>query len=104
MKFIANKQSRKFFKEFIKKKLSGKKESSNSFGNYDIVEPWFLSPERSVPSHIPKPDYAIRPTLNPSCGPEKPEIKNDNQIECMKHSCILAKEVLGEAEHFLKVN
>ncbi|XP_047357571.1 methionine aminopeptidase 1D, mitochondrial [Vespa velutina] len=75
---------------------------NNSFGKYEVVEPWYVSEtcQRHVPSYIPKPSYSL--TKIPEPGPIRPEIKDKNQIECIKESCELAQYVLTQAEKYVK--
>lgn len=54
-----------------------------------------------MPSYIPKPSYSS--TKIPQQGPIRPEIKDQNQIECMRESCELAQYVLTQAEQYIKV-
>lgn len=65
------------------------------------MEPGNVSAKRIVPLYIPKPAYAE--TGKPEGVPSKPEIKNENQIECMIHSCKLAKRILKEIRPSVKV-
>ncbi|XP_012289173.1 methionine aminopeptidase 1D, mitochondrial isoform X2 [Orussus abietinus] len=76
------------------------KTMNNKFGQYDLVEPWTVSVKKVVPSHIPKPLYSE--STIPCQSPKNPEIKNQNQIECMGHSCSLAKRVLNQVQGFIK--
>ncbi|OXU21017.1 hypothetical protein TSAR_011315 [Trichomalopsis sarcophagae] len=93
---------RTFFKNFLKTRLenAARKKAQIAFGRYDIVEPGIVSARRSVPSYIPKPVYAD--TGKPQLPPTEPEIKNKDQIECMIHSCMLAKRVLKEIRSVVK--
>lgn len=100
--------SRYIYKNFVKKilqrKLIDRKISrrfiNNSFGEYEIVEPWQVSEKRHVPLHIPKPCYSE--TTIPQEGPIRPEIKDKNQVECMRASCELAKYVLDQVGYYVK--
>ncbi|KAI4490905.1 hypothetical protein M0802_010579 [Mischocyttarus mexicanus] len=65
-----------------------------------VKEPFLVSERRNVPSHIPKPSYYL--TGIPQEGPIRPEIKDKNQIECMRESCELAQYVLSESKHYIK--
>ncbi|KAK2577219.1 hypothetical protein KPH14_003367 [Odynerus spinipes] len=93
-----------FVKNTLRRKLSDRKLTprviNNSFGVYEVVEPWQVSEKRHVPSHIPKPSYSL--TTIPQEGPIRPEIKNKNQIECMRVSCELAKHVLDHVGYYIK--
>ena len=60
-----------------------------------------MSERKTVPSYIPKPPYAE--TGEPPPMPEKSEIKDKNQIECMIHSCMFAKRILKEVRSLVKV-
>ncbi|XP_012251692.2 methionine aminopeptidase 1D, mitochondrial isoform X2 [Athalia rosae] len=60
-----------------------------------------VSDKRSVPSYIPKPSYAADSSALP-VYPNKAEVKDKNQIESMRHSCILARQILNEAGRYLK--
>ncbi|XP_014223198.1 methionine aminopeptidase 1D, mitochondrial [Trichogramma pretiosum] len=93
--------ARTFFKNFFEKteNLSQKKGPSR-FGHYSLIEPQQVSAKRDVPAYIPKPTYAE--TGEPMPPPSEPEIKTKNQIECMAHSCILARRVLREIKSILK--
>ncbi|XP_043506012.1 methionine aminopeptidase 1D, mitochondrial [Polistes fuscatus] len=93
-----------FINNFFRRKSHGEefkpKVVNNSFGKYEVVEPFLVSQRRHVPSHIPKPSYYL--TGIPQPGPIKPEIKDKNQIECMKESCELALYVLSQAKHYIE--
>jgi len=57
------------------------------------VRPGRVTPRRSVPDHIPKPDYALRGDGRP--GPRvKDVIKNAGQIARMRTACQAARAVL----------
>lgn len=73
----------------------------NAFGKYEIVEPWQVSEIVQVPAYIPSPLYSV--TGIPDEPPDEIEIKNPNQIECMGHSCILAKQILRKIRPMIKV-
>ncbi|XP_046478830.1 methionine aminopeptidase 1D, mitochondrial [Neodiprion pinetum] len=93
-----------FFKNFFKResKISSETNLKTSSGKYGIVKPWpIVSDRKSVPSYIPKPSYAE--SSIPCDRPKEAEIKDKNQIECMRHSCILARQILGKVRNFLKV-
>lgn len=53
-----------------------------------------------MPSYIPKPSY-YESTI-PQEGPIRPEIKDKNQIECMRGSCKLAKYILDQVGNYIK--
>lgn len=90
-----------FIKNFFgRKQAVARKFVNNSFGNYEIVEPWVVSEIRKVPSCIPKPSYS-QSTI-PRGGPKKPEVKDKNQIECMRDSCNFAKRVLNHIKQYVK--
>jgi methionyl aminopeptidase len=56
------------------------------------VRPGVISPPRSVPAHIPRPDYAE--TGRPSRGPEMSDIKSPEVIERMRRAGKAAAKVL----------
>ncbi|XP_014603921.1 PREDICTED: methionine aminopeptidase 1D, mitochondrial isoform X2 [Polistes canadensis] len=93
-----------FINNFFRRKSHGEEFKprviNNSFGKYEVVEPFLVSQRRYVPSHIPKPAYYL--TGIPQPGPIKPEIKDKNQIECMKESCELALHILSQAKHYIE--
>ncbi|XP_076240732.1 methionine aminopeptidase 1D, mitochondrial isoform X2 [Calliopsis andreniformis] len=89
-----------FIKNFFKKGITGRKPLNKSFGNYEIVEPWTVSEIRKVPSCIPKPSYSQ--SAMPREGPKKPEVKDKNQIACMRDSCNFAKQVLSHLQKYVK--
>ncbi|XP_076181822.1 methionine aminopeptidase 1D, mitochondrial isoform X2 [Ptiloglossa arizonensis] len=68
--------------------------------NYEIVEPWTVSRLRKVPACISKPSYSQ--SSIPEENPKEPEIKNKNQIKCMRDSCYFAKQVLNYIKQFVK--
>lgn len=74
----------------------------NKFGKYEIVEPWLVSEQKKVPSYIPKPSYAD--TAVPTESVQRAEIKDTNQIECMRQSCNLAKTILQKVSTLIKVS
>ncbi|XP_050086132.1 methionine aminopeptidase 1D, mitochondrial [Anopheles aquasalis] len=67
-----------------------------------ISEVGIVSPERSVPEHIPKPSYYFVRN-SPSSGEGRPEIKSKEQIDGMRRSCQLAADILQRACSFAKV-
>uniref|UniRef100_A0A1B0FF97 Uncharacterized protein n=1 Tax=Glossina morsitans morsitans TaxID=37546 RepID=A0A1B0FF97_GLOMM len=62
-----------------------------------------VSPERSVPLHIEKPDhyYRFMPPLDTPSG--EPEIKTDEQIHQMRVSCKLTSNTLKACEGIIKL-
>ncbi|XP_015593730.1 methionine aminopeptidase 1D, chloroplastic/mitochondrial [Cephus cinctus] len=90
---------RTFFKNFFQK-VPSPKVVDNLYGKYEVVRPWVVSEMNRVPSYIPQPSYSE--SSIPSDSPTASEIKDKNQIECMRHSCILAKKVLNQAGQFIK--
>ncbi|KAK0175551.1 hypothetical protein PV327_009294 [Microctonus hyperodae] len=74
--------------------------NNNSFGKYEVVLPWLVSARKKVPSYIPKPLYYE--TLFPEDTNDIIEIKNDNQIECIRESCLFAKTILNNVGLFIK--
>lgn len=76
---------------------------STDTGQYEIVRPGYVSPERPVPEHIKKPEYyhmADEPDMYKS---PKPEIKMGNSILAMRKSCRLAANILEKCSTLLKV-
>ncbi|KYQ56272.1 Methionine aminopeptidase 1D, mitochondrial [Trachymyrmex zeteki] len=69
--------------------------NDSSFGKYAIVQPWVVSEKVTVPAYIPQPSYSQ--SMVPKNGPVMPEIKDEYQIECMRHSCKLASRILRQA-------
>jgi methionyl aminopeptidase len=55
--------------------------------------PGELSPQRPVPSQIPRPDYVGRPAPDPYTGPE---VQDDETIAAMRTVCRLAGQALAE--------
>uniref|UniRef100_A0A8C5PST8 Methionine aminopeptidase n=1 Tax=Leptobrachium leishanense TaxID=445787 RepID=A0A8C5PST8_9ANUR len=68
---------------------------------YSIVCPGTVSPAHPVPEHIMKPDY-VTTGIVPNWG-DYIEIKNEDQIEGLRHACQLARHVLLTARKTLKV-
>ncbi|XP_043278935.1 methionine aminopeptidase 1D, chloroplastic/mitochondrial [Venturia canescens] len=92
---LQNTITRSFFKKIFNSVKDPKRKTiNNSFGKYEIVKPWDVSERIKVPSYIPKPPYSD--SGKPSDPPNEIEIKNPNQIECMRHSCMLAKRILRQ--------
>lgn len=90
-------------RNFVERKTTDRgatRKIANSFGKYEIVEPWVVSEMRKVPSYIPKPSYSQ--SSIPDEGPKRAEIKNQNEIECMRESCKFANLVLSNVERFVK--
>ena len=56
------------------------------------IRPGTVSPMRSVPPHIPRPDYAE--TGRPSRSPDGPEVKSPDVIARMRRACKAAAQVL----------
>ncbi|XP_058814596.1 methionine aminopeptidase 1D, mitochondrial isoform X2 [Topomyia yanbarensis] len=73
-----------------------------SLGTCNLVEPGNVSPERSVPDHIVKPDY-YHVLNSPKRSEGWPEIKDEVQIQGMRESCKLAANVLKKACAITKV-
>ncbi|KZC05799.1 Methionine aminopeptidase 1D, mitochondrial [Dufourea novaeangliae] len=55
---------------------------------------------RKVPGYIPKPSYSQSSV--PRQSPEKVEIKDKNQIKCMRDSCYFARKVLTRIKEYVK--
>lgn len=91
-----------FIKHFLKglSNTPAPKRVTNSFGNYEIIEPWTVTETRKVPSYIPKPSYSE--SSIPREGPKKPEIKDKNQIKCMRDSCYFARKILTRIKQYIK--
>lgn len=75
--------------------------NDSSFGKYAIVQPWVVSEKVTVPAYIPQPSYSQ--SMVPKNGPVMPEIKDEYQIECMRHSCKLASRILRQAGALIEV-
>uniref|UniRef100_A0A1B6F8M9 Methionine aminopeptidase n=1 Tax=Cuerna arida TaxID=1464854 RepID=A0A1B6F8M9_9HEMI len=84
------------FRGFLSRHLRRRK-----FGNYNLVMPAQVSPMRQVGKDIPTPSYYK--TRIPSPSPSTPEIKTQEQIEGMRRSCKLAREVLDSLHNIIKV-
>ncbi|XP_076680640.1 methionine aminopeptidase 1D, mitochondrial [Andrena cerasifolii] len=91
-----------FIRNFFRKKpnISTCKPVYNSSGKYEIIKPWAVSEIRKVPSYIPQPSYSQ--SAVPREGPRKPEIKDKNQIQCMRDSCNFARQVLNHMKPYVK--
>ncbi|KAL0267715.1 UNVERIFIED_CONTAM: hypothetical protein PYX00_009906 [Menopon gallinae] len=74
----------------------------NEFGKYNIVMPEIVSEKLHVPRFIPCPPY-IRRTTRDDIVPKLPEVKNSEEVEKMRKSCALAREVLDELGRHVKV-
>ncbi|XP_011642646.1 methionine aminopeptidase 1D, mitochondrial [Pogonomyrmex barbatus] len=75
-------------------------QNDNSFGKYAIVQPWLVSEQVTVPAYIPQPSYSQ--SSIPKNGPTISEIKDKNQIECMRQSCKLASRILRQVDILIK--
>ncbi|XP_053695986.1 methionine aminopeptidase 1D, mitochondrial [Sabethes cyaneus] len=62
-------------------------------GTCNLVEPGKVSPERTIPDHIAKPDYYFVRN-SPSATDGQGEIKSVDQIHGMRESCRLAASIL----------
>ncbi|KAJ8924437.1 hypothetical protein NQ315_007233 [Exocentrus adspersus] len=71
------------------------------FGKYAIVKPGKVSPRRFVPEHIVKPSYYL--TGEPVEKIDRPEVKNQLQINRMRDSCRLAADILEKIGKNIKV-
>lgn len=69
--------------------------------NYDVVGLGEVSDPRQVLEHIRKPEYADS-GVTKETEPEI-EIKTEEQIKCMRESCVLAKTILDEVGKYVKV-
>ncbi|KAH7871884.1 peptidase M24, structural domain-containing protein [Lentinula edodes] len=78
-------------------------DSYNPFPNFSFtgtVRPLYpLSPRRTVPGHIPRPDYATtgRPNSEMREAGQPPRILSSEEIEKMRTACRLSREVLDIA-------
>ncbi|XP_076618389.1 methionine aminopeptidase 1 [Colletes latitarsis] len=73
-----------------------------SFHYTGKLRPYKREPRREVPEHIKRPDYAIDPTGVPVSeqavrGSAQIKVLDDEEIEGMRVSCKLGREVLDEA-------
>uniref|UniRef100_A0A1B6JIC2 Peptidase M24 domain-containing protein n=1 Tax=Homalodisca liturata TaxID=320908 RepID=A0A1B6JIC2_9HEMI len=84
------------FRGFLSRHLRRRK-----FGNYNLVMPAQVSPMRKVGKEVPTPSYYK--TRIPSPSPSVPEIKTQEQIDGMRRSCKLAREVLDSLDTIIKV-
>lgn len=67
-----------------------------------MIEPWKVVQQmRDVPSFISKPCYYK--SWSKEIPPPIIEIKNNDQIESMRQSCMLAKKVLNHTATLIKV-
>ncbi|KAF9069665.1 peptidase M24, structural domain-containing protein [Rhodocollybia butyracea] len=106
--FKAGWKTHKLVHDFVKNPTSlvnvGKSvDSYNPFPDYNFtgtVRPVYpLSPKRSIPEHIPRPEYAItgEPVSELNEGGAAPRILNVTEIEKMRMACRLSREVLDTA-------
>lgn len=77
--------------------------SSTDTGNYDIVQPGNVSPERYVPELIQKPAYFYEVDVLDMYTSTKAEIKLKNSVDAMRRSCKLAANILDKCSTILKV-
>lgn len=68
---------------------------------YDIVGLHKVSPRKSVPDYIVKPDYALSGVANEI---DTIEILTGDKLESMRQSCALAKLVLEEVGKHVSVS
>ncbi len=61
------------------------------------VRPGRVTPRRSVPDHIPKPDYALRTDGRPGAR-IKDVVKNAGQLARMRTACQAARQVLEQCK------
>lgn len=69
------------------------------------LRPYPISPYRVVPPHIDRPDWAVDgiPKIEPSSDFQHVvEIKNPEQIERMRETCRIAREVLDAAARIIR--
>ncbi|XP_055377087.1 uncharacterized protein LOC129609192 [Condylostylus longicornis] len=76
--------------------------AKKDLGICEIVELGNVSPERSIPNHIHKPDYYYE-FMEPGCTLGTPEIKSRKEIYSMRESCKLAARILKSCTEILKV-
>jgi methionyl aminopeptidase len=69
-------------------------------GGDDRVRPGVISPKRSVPSHIPRPDYAD--TGKPQQPRSREVVKSAEQIARMRLACRAARQVLEIAKRAVR--
>ncbi|CAD6233327.1 GSCOCG00007138001-RA-CDS [Cotesia congregata] len=76
----------------------------NEFGKYEIVLPQEVSmKKKKIPKHIRLPKYASSTYGMPEhVDMEFVEIKNNQQIECMRQSCALARKILNSVGPLIK--
>ncbi|XP_067003662.1 methionine aminopeptidase 1D, mitochondrial [Anabrus simplex] len=72
-----------------------------NFGRYSIVQPGLIKKEPSFPQHITVPSYYT--TTLPDPSPAEPEIKTSEQINKMRRSCILARQILECVKSYVQV-
>ena len=72
------------------------------YGNYEVIESTGqVSPTRSVPESITKPPYVLGLS---SITPSYPEIKSEKQIDLMRKSCAIARDVLNYSKGLVQVS
>lgn len=86
-------------KKIWKKKIN----FSTDTGNYKIVRPGNVSPERYVPDNIQKPPYFYEHDTPDMYSSTKAEIKMPDTIAAMRKSCRLAANILEKCSTILKV-
>uniref|UniRef100_A0A0C9PXG5 MAP1D protein n=1 Tax=Fopius arisanus TaxID=64838 RepID=A0A0C9PXG5_9HYME len=90
-----------FFRHSRKSPQRERRLVTNQFGKYELIEPWkIIHPFRTIPASIAKPCYYK--SQSQDIPPQIVEIKNENQIECMRHSCRLAKKILNHTKEIIK--
>jgi methionyl aminopeptidase len=67
------------------------------------LRPWKVTPKRTVPSHIPVPEYAFTGTSELEEHNSTIFVYNDDEILKIKESCKLARKVLEEAHKHIKL-
>lgn len=74
------------------------------FGEYELVMPSKTSKPsklKEIPKNVVTPKYYK--TAQPTMGPSIPEIKSTEQINGMRQSCRLAREILDSIHSVIKV-
>lgn len=66
---------------------------------YDIIDLHEVSPKHSVPDYILKPDYAHSGVANEH---DSIQVMSENEVQCMKQSCALAKLMLEKVAKHIK--
>eukprot|EP00468_Gymnochlora_sp_CCMP2014_P009239 CAMPEP_0167747416 /NCGR_PEP_ID=MMETSP0110_2-20121227/4273_1 /TAXON_ID=629695 /ORGANISM="Gymnochlora sp., Strain CCMP2014" /LENGTH=341 /DNA_ID=CAMNT_0007632323 /DNA_START=99 /DNA_END=1124 /DNA_ORIENTATION=- len=93
------KEHHKIHKEYIKKTNF----KPPSFDYTGKLRPYYVSPMRKVPSHIPRPDYADTGVPESERKhKEKIIIHTHKQIKKIRHICRIGREVLDIAGHMVK--